>query len=176
MNDSERRVHELCETIGYGAVMQIASQLWSNREDDGTHKVVGPCGALVVPCPEHTERCNWCEDCGWVTQKVHDLIVAVTTEPPEDDITKCPKCGGPADQGFDRCVPPSPYYCSKCDPPECHTCGHRPAEYYAKTREMLCIQCRIGREYKGCQLQGPGWARDCPCDHCKAYFEARDDG
>ena len=33
---------------------------------------------------------------------------------PEPDVTKCPKCGGYADNGFDRCYPPSPYYCSKC--------------------------------------------------------------
>ena len=30
------------------------------------------------------------------------------------DCSKCPKCGGPADNGNDRCVPPNPYYCSKC--------------------------------------------------------------
>lgn len=26
----------------------------------------------------------------------------------------CPGCGGQADNGHDRCVPPSPYYCTKC--------------------------------------------------------------
>jgi len=38
-------------------------------------------------------------------------------EPSEDrtDLSKCPKCGGPADNGHDRCDPPSPYCCSKCD-------------------------------------------------------------
>jgi hypothetical protein len=30
------------------------------------------------------------------------------------DLNKCPSCGGIADQGHDRCVPPSPYYCTKC--------------------------------------------------------------
>ena len=30
------------------------------------------------------------------------------------DLTKCPRCGGPADNGHDRCVPPSPYLCTKC--------------------------------------------------------------
>lgn len=33
---------------------------------------------------------------------------------PEQDLDKCPGCGGPADNGFDRCIPPSPYYCTKC--------------------------------------------------------------
>lgn len=32
----------------------------------------------------------------------------------EPDITKCPKCGGDADNGYDRCEPPNPYYCTKC--------------------------------------------------------------
>lgn len=30
------------------------------------------------------------------------------------DLTKCPWCGGPADNGFDRCLPPNPYLCQKC--------------------------------------------------------------
>ena len=28
----------------------------------------------------------------------------------------CPKCGGEADNGFDRCLPPNPYHCTKCAP------------------------------------------------------------
>lgn len=31
------------------------------------------------------------------------------------DLTKCPKCGGEADNGFDRCFPPNPYNCTKCE-------------------------------------------------------------
>jgi hypothetical protein len=34
---------------------------------------------------------------------------------PEADLTKCPRCGGPADNGHDRCLPPSPYICTKCE-------------------------------------------------------------
>ena len=30
------------------------------------------------------------------------------------DISKCPNCGGTADQGHDREDPPNPYYCTKC--------------------------------------------------------------
>ena len=33
-----------------------------------------------------------------------------------NDLSKCPKCGGYADNGHDRCLPPSPYYCIRCDP------------------------------------------------------------
>lgn len=32
----------------------------------------------------------------------------------ETDLSKCPGCGGEADNGFDRCVPPAPYYCTTC--------------------------------------------------------------
>lgn len=31
-----------------------------------------------------------------------------------DDLARCPTCGGPADNGHDREVPPTPYWCSKC--------------------------------------------------------------
>lgn len=34
----------------------------------------------------------------------------------EPDIFTCPSCGGEADNGFDRCYPPNPYACTKCDP------------------------------------------------------------
>ena len=42
---------------------------------------------------------------------------------PEQDLTKCPKCGGPADNGFDRCYPPNAYYCSKCEAENDHLTG-----------------------------------------------------
>jgi hypothetical protein len=31
------------------------------------------------------------------------------------DLSTCPGCGGPADNGHDRCVPPTAYYCTKCN-------------------------------------------------------------
>lgn len=33
---------------------------------------------------------------------------------PEPDLEWCPMCGGPADNGFDRCFPPNPYACTRC--------------------------------------------------------------
>jgi hypothetical protein len=36
--------------------------------------------------------------------------------PTESDLSKCPKCGGPADNGHDRELPPNPYWCSTCSP------------------------------------------------------------
>lgn len=36
----------------------------------------------------------------------------------KDYLSTCPGCGGPADNGHDRCLPPSPYYCTKCEEKE----------------------------------------------------------
>jgi hypothetical protein len=55
----------------------------------------------------------------------HDLPVGsnlLYTAPPqrpaepvqEPDLSHCPQCGGPADNGHDRSFPPSPYFCTKC--------------------------------------------------------------
>ena len=30
------------------------------------------------------------------------------------DLNRCPSCGGPADNGHDKEMPPSPYFCRKC--------------------------------------------------------------
>jgi len=31
------------------------------------------------------------------------------------DLSTCPNCGGPADNGHDREFPPNPYLCTKCE-------------------------------------------------------------
>lgn len=31
------------------------------------------------------------------------------------DLSKCPECGGTADNGFSRDIPPVPYVCTKCE-------------------------------------------------------------
>lgn len=38
------------------------------------------------------------------------------TEQPDSlaSLNTCPRCGGPADNGHDRCVPPTAYYCKQC--------------------------------------------------------------
>jgi hypothetical protein len=35
-------------------------------------------------------------------------------KPPESSLDTCPRCGGVADNGHDRSLPPNPYYCTKC--------------------------------------------------------------
>lgn len=32
----------------------------------------------------------------------------------DDDLSKCPMCEGPADNGISSCVPPSAFMCSQC--------------------------------------------------------------
>jgi hypothetical protein len=39
----------------------------------------------------------------------------ITDDEPYIDLGVCPGCGGDADNGHSRDVPPSPYYCTKCE-------------------------------------------------------------
>ena len=32
----------------------------------------------------------------------------------KESLNRCPGCGGAADNGHDRCLPPNPYFCTKC--------------------------------------------------------------
>ena len=48
------------------------------------------------------------------------------------DLSKCPNCGGPADNGHDRCLPPSPYWCTKC------TAAENRGGYVAGTDQHHC--------------------------------------
>lgn len=45
-----------------------------------------------------------------IIQRTHDAL----QERLNNDLARCPNCGGPADNGHDREVPPNPYWCSKC--------------------------------------------------------------
>lgn len=38
----------------------------------------------------------------------------LSTDEERPDLSKCPSCGGPADNGHDREYPPNVYACSKC--------------------------------------------------------------
>ena len=42
------------------------------------------------------------------------LRAALAQEQTEPNISRCPQCNGPADNGFDRSIPPNPYLCTKC--------------------------------------------------------------
>lgn len=65
---------------------------------------------------------NWMIENGYITghgDTVADLLNELVEQARMEqntvpDINKCPKCGGAADNGHDREVPPNPYYCTKC--------------------------------------------------------------
>jgi hypothetical protein len=69
MNDRHSMmVKNLCEQLGYGFVMTIASWLWIEKDPSGAI-VTGPCAAFTKPCnhnglPGH--KCDLCYGCGWV--------------------------------------------------------------------------------------------------------------
>ena len=52
---------------------------------------------------------------GYSGHSVRKACQEALAETQEADLSKCPKCGGEADNGHDRCIPPSPYYCTKCN-------------------------------------------------------------
>ena len=55
----------------------------------------------------------------WVERLIDRELSAAPTQQQTDewkpDLSKCPECGGPADNGWDRDYPPSPYNCTKCE-------------------------------------------------------------
>lgn len=63
-----KKVEELCNSEGYGFVMQVASKLWRNNDSMGA-LVVGPCAHFTKPCscpPTDRGSCGLCHGCGWV--------------------------------------------------------------------------------------------------------------
>jgi len=44
-----------------------------------------------------------------------EIKVEMHDENNPDNWNKCPTCGGEADNGHDRCLPPAAYLCSKCE-------------------------------------------------------------
>lgn len=49
-------------------------------------------------------------------ERAHGIGVAeeATNVAESDTLSKCPNCGGVADNGWDRSIPPNPYFCSRC--------------------------------------------------------------
>ncbi len=49
-----------------------------------------------------------------VYKRIREILTKPTSIEVALDLNKCPKCGGVADNGHDRCLPPNPYFCTKC--------------------------------------------------------------
>lgn len=76
--------------------------------DDEQQRVLAECYKLLLVIPS---LISYTDPKGTKYNRYEDYI---DEELLESDISKCPTCKGPADNGFDRCYPPSPYNCTKC--------------------------------------------------------------
>ena len=85
------------ETID--AAVALIEQMW-NRVDELTREQDD---ALA----DRTYEIRWREALRRIDE-LEDVLCA------GNSLDKCPECGGPADNGHDRCYPPEPYYCTKC--------------------------------------------------------------
>ena len=69
-------VRLLGNSVGYGKMMLLASQLWRERLEpvggSGGEFVVGPCRAATVACGCQS-GCDWCGGAGWLTHHVADV-------------------------------------------------------------------------------------------------------
>ena len=53
----------------------------------------------------------------WPIDRTSEAIFnlrAALAQQAEPDLSLCPQCNGPADNGHDRSIPPHPYLCTKC--------------------------------------------------------------
>jgi hypothetical protein len=72
------QVKKLGSLIGFGNIMDCASEVWSKLLIERGHPaggefVVGPCKIFTVPCScikNNESFCDWCCGCGWITEKV----------------------------------------------------------------------------------------------------------
>jgi hypothetical protein len=48
-------------------------------------------------------------------KEIEELANAATDGDWYDDLSRCSNCGGVADNGHDRCDPPSAYFCKRCE-------------------------------------------------------------
>lgn len=76
-NERERRAVEVMgERMGFGRIMQLAHQIWNERQPGMAH-VKGPCDAETVRCDHNGaegHKCDWCAGAGWVTKRVSEAM------------------------------------------------------------------------------------------------------
>jgi len=70
----EAEVRDLGDRIGYGRVMQLCEQIWSEEKEHGRSSAlaVGPCVGFLVPCGCGADgaHCDWCCGTGRITKRV----------------------------------------------------------------------------------------------------------
>ncbi len=67
---AEKELINLCDFLGYGRVMRIASDAWRQKDQHGALQIGSAIG-LTEPCGcENPRSCEWCCGTQWLTQKV----------------------------------------------------------------------------------------------------------
>ncbi len=75
MNE-KKEVIKLGNQIGYGRLMQLASQCWGEKLGrlKGGEFCVGACIAMTDKCGcDNPDKCDWCCGTGWLTKKVKKI-------------------------------------------------------------------------------------------------------
>ncbi len=78
------------------------------RAESLTAKVSYLYGVLADLLEDTQHSAHFCGD--------EDCPVKVAQDALVPDLSICPRCLGPADNGHDRELPPNPYMCTKCNP------------------------------------------------------------
>lgn len=79
-----KTVRILGRGMGFGRLMQLVEQEWRSVAGDGTEHSVGPCAALLMPCPcARAAGCEWCGGSNRITERVARAIreAAPSTDP-----------------------------------------------------------------------------------------------
>jgi len=88
----------------------------------------------------------------WVRVQKAILVGHAFSQEDEPNLDVCPGCGGPADNGHDRCVPPSPYFCQRCNvirELSYRACEDQGACSTVKGECGTCLVCRARALIKG---------------------------
>ena len=106
MMDVEKELQEAKEDVNVGQLIGIIEHL--QAESERRNELWGVATAKVAEARQEIEQ---------LQAENKELKVALNEMLYEDDdsLTTCPRCGGVADNGYDRSLPPNPYLCTKCE-------------------------------------------------------------
>jgi len=103
-------------TCKCGASLEVEASVHYSNGFARTQEVDSATKAIVAFQEKH--KCYEIKECDGPLPlfEGEDIELPPLDEPEyEPDLTKCPRCGGPADNGHDRSMPPAPYVCTKCE-------------------------------------------------------------